>query len=90
MKTIVRKQTNVSLYLLPDNMAVKVGDSMTQVGDPAEFMIADCNASNCVVHENVPDPGDWSGWKYLFDGTAWTPNPDWVDPAASEVLDSAR
>jgi hypothetical protein len=82
MKTIVRKDSNVSLYLLPDSTVVKIGDPMTQVGEPAEFMIADCNTGNCVVHENVTAPDDWAGCKYLFDGTNWTPNPDWVDPHA--------
>lgn len=81
MKTVVRKDTNVSLYFFPDSTTVLLGDSQMQVGaDPIEFFVADCNTSNAVLHENVADPGDWKGWKYLYDAGAWTLNPDWVDP----------
>lgn len=81
MKTVVRKETNVSLYLLPDSTTVLLDDTQMQVGaNPIEFFVADCDISNAVLHENVTDPGDWKGWKYLYDGTTWTLNPNWVDP----------
>lgn len=81
MKTVVRKDTNVSLYLFPDTTVVLLGESQMQVGaNPIEFFVADCNTSNAVIHENVTDPSDWKGWKYFYDGTSWTANPDWVDP----------
>jgi len=81
MKTVVRKDTNVSLYLFPDSTTVVLEASQMQVGaNPIEFFVADCNTSNAVVYENVTDPSDWKGWKYLHDGTTWTLNPDWVDP----------
>jgi hypothetical protein len=81
MKTITRKLTNISLYILPDSTTVIIGDEQTQVGaDPVEFFIADCSTSNAVLHENVPEPTDWVTWKYFFDGTEWTLNPDWIDP----------
>jgi hypothetical protein len=91
MKTIVRKEKNVSLYIFPDEAPIITdGPYGFQVGMPAELLISDCKPDNAVVHENVTAPDDWVGCKYLFDGTTWTPNPDWVDPAASEVLDSVR
>lgn len=81
MKTIVRKNTTVSLYLLPDSTTVIVGNDQTQVGvDPVEFFIADCNTSEAVLYENVAAPEDWQNHKYLFDGVEWTLNPDWVAP----------
>lgn len=80
MKTIVRKGFGISLYLLPDATQVMIGESGTQVGNPAEFMIADCNTETAVLHENITAPDDWVGHKYLFDGTAWTPNPDYIAP----------
>ena len=80
MKTIVRKDSNISLYLLQDDTQVIIGASSTQVGSPAEFMVGDCTADNAVLHEGVTAPGDWAGCKYLFDGTTWTPNPDYVAP----------
>lgn len=81
MKTIVRKGTNVSLYLLDDNVSLDIQESHIVVGDPAMFIIGDCGTSNVDVHENVADPGDWQGWKYFYDGQAWTLNPDWTQPA---------
>lgn len=80
MKTIVRKGTNVSLYLFEDNVVLDVQDNHIVVGNPAMFIIGDCNASNVNVHENVADPGNWEGWKYFYDGQAWTLNPDWTQP----------
>jgi hypothetical protein len=83
MKTIVKNESNVSLYLFDDDVALVVGDNDIVVGNPAQFIIGDCNAFNVTVYEQVSDPGQWQGWKYLFDGTAWTLNPDWQDPALS-------
>jgi hypothetical protein len=81
MKTVVRKNTNVSLYLLPDSTTVILGESQMQVGsNPVEFYVADCDISNAVLHENVTPPEDWTGGKYLYDAGAWTLNPQWVDP----------
>lgn len=82
MKTVVRKDTNVSLYLLPDSTTVILNNSQMQVGsNPVEFYVVDCDVSNAVIHENVTDPGDWQGWKYLYDNGTWTLNSEWVDPA---------
>ncbi len=80
MKTLVWKDTNVSLFLWADGVPVVVGDVMTQAGDPVDMHILDCTSASAVLHENVTAPDDWFGCKYLFDGTAWTPNPDWVAP----------
>ena len=80
MKTIIRNGTNVSLYLFDDATDVVVTDTEITVGNPAEFIIGDCNTSNATLYTDVTDPGDWVGWKYLFDGTVWTLNPDYVPP----------
>lgn len=89
MKTICRladfEVPNVSLYLIADDTPVNVTDSMVVVGDPAapEFLVMDCNTSNCVLHEGVSDPGDWVGWKYTYTLTGgWELNPDWNPPSA--------
>jgi hypothetical protein len=84
MKTIVRKGTNMSLYLVPDDMKVFVNTLITQFGEPAEFFAADCTADNTTLYENIAAPDDWKPCKYLFDGTAWTLNPDWVAPELSQ------
>lgn len=81
MKTVVRKTTNVSLYLLPDSTTVIMGGEQMQVGaDPIEFFVNDCNSTNAVLHENAPEVEDWVSSKYLYNAGAWTLNPDWVAP----------
>jgi hypothetical protein len=36
------------------------------------------------VHEDIKDaPKDWVGHKYIYDGTTWKANSDWVDPSKS-------
>ena len=82
MKTITLKENGISLYLFADDVALDVNDERIVVGDPVKFIIGDCNATNVDIHENVSDPGAWCGWKYFYDGQAWTLNPEWVDPAS--------
>jgi len=79
MKTILRRETKVSLYLVDDACPVIVGEDVTVIGDPPELMVADCTQNNCVVVENVAVPNDWRGGKYTYDG-AWTLSPKWVEP----------
>ena len=80
MKTITRNEDNISIWMFADDKALDVQSDKIIVGDPEELIIGDCNSSNVTVHENVTDPDDWFGWKYFYDGTTWTLNPDWVDP----------
>ena len=82
MKTIVENATSLSKYLRADTEVVVLSKDSIVVGDPAEFIIADLNASTATVYENVTAPADWVGNKYTFDGTDWALNPAWVDPAA--------
>lgn len=82
MKTIVRTETNLSLYCLADDVAINLGDNVTVVGEPAQFIINDCNAHNVQVFEQVTAPDDWEGGKYCFDGQAWSIAPDWIEPAS--------
>ena len=79
MKTILRRETKVSLYVVDDACPVIVGEDVTVIGDPPELMVADCTQDNCVVVENVAVPNDWRGGKYTYDG-AWTLSPQWVEP----------
>jgi hypothetical protein len=81
MKTIVETATGLSKYLLEDTVTVTLNDDAIVVGDPAMFIVADLNADNAVVYEGVTAPADWTGNKYTFDGSDWTLNPDWIDPA---------
>lgn len=89
MKTLVSRKNGLSLYIFNDDVYVEPNSAQVNVGEPLEFSIADCNAFNAALHENVTPPEDWAGCKYLFDGATWTLNPNWVDPA-SVSLSSAQ
>ena len=80
MKTLIRKHSNVSLYLLADDVPVNIGNSTIYIGGAVDTYVCDCNLDNTVLHENITAPDDWKGCKYLFDGTTWALNPDWAEP----------
>lgn len=84
MKTIIETTTNLSKYLVADDVEIAVSADIITVGNPAEFIIADLNSSNSVVYEGVTAPTDWVGNKYMFDGTNWTLDPNWVDPVLEQ------
>jgi len=81
MQTLTRKATGISLYIFEDVEVVVSLDTMTNIGSPLSMTILDCDKENTILYKNVTPPDDWTGWKYFFDGTTWTLNPDWVDPA---------
>ena len=84
-KTIVENSTNISKYLFADDKPVIMGsDKLTVGSDPVDFYVADLNSSNSTMNENVTAPEGWSGCKFLFDGTDWSDNPDWVEPEDEE------
>ena len=86
MKTIVENSTNLSKYLLADDVTIIATAQDITVGDPAQFIIGDLNSTTVTVTDNVTNaPEDWTGNKYFFDGTTWTLNPSWVDPTLLEV-----
>ena len=78
MQTIVRKDTNVSLYYLADSKTVDIGSDQTTISDGGtpELIIADCNSSNATLHQGVDAKSDYWGWKYKHDGSAWSANTD--------------
>lgn len=78
MKTLTKNQ--ISLYLFEDDEVLNPTPTSIIVGDPIKFTVADCNSENTILHEEVTAPSDWFGGKYLFDGTDWTLNPNWVEP----------
>ena len=81
MKTIVETSSGLSKYLLADNVTLTSTANDITVGDPAQFIIADLNGGTVTVTDNVSNaPVDWTGNKYKFNGSAWSANPDWVEP----------
>lgn len=81
MKTIVETSTNLSKYLLADDVTIIATPEHITVGEPAQFIVCDLNSTTVTITEGVSNaPDDWFGNKHFFDGTSWTDNPDWVDP----------
>ena len=83
MKALVRKESNIALYLFSDSETVAVAGDKTVIGDPATLIIADCTTENVTLFEGVDEPSEWMGHKYLYtaDG-GWASNPDYVAPEA--------
>ena len=92
MQTIVRKDTNVSLYYLADSKTVDIGSSQTTISDSGtpELIISDCDSSNATLHTSVDAKSDWWGWKYKHDGSSWSTNADFKggDILTSDINDS--
>ncbi len=82
MKTLVKG--GVSIYIFEDAEVVNIGSNNITVGDPLTLTIADCSSLDTVMHTSVSPPDNWDGRKYLFDGTTWSVNPNYVAPPAEE------
>ena len=80
MKTLCINQSTVSAYAFDDDQTVIQTPENTIVGNPAEFIIGDCNQDNSTLYKAITLPTDWMPTKYLFNGTDWTLNPDYVEP----------
>ena len=80
MKTIVENATNLSKYLLSDDVAVALNADHIVVGEPTQFIVADLNNDTAGVYEGVTTPSDWIGNKYTFDGTDWVLAPTLINP----------
>ena len=92
MQTIVRKDTNVSLYYLVDSKIVSIGSNSTTISEGIipELIIADCNSSNATLHTGVDAKSDYWGWKYKHDGSSWSANADYKgsNSLSSDINDS--
>ena len=80
MQTIT--QNSISQVILDDATSIQVTDTGVRVGEPLEYIIGYLNSSNCEVHTASDVPQDWEPSKYMFDGSTWSLNSDWVDPLA--------
>jgi hypothetical protein len=72
MKTIVRKDNNLSIFLFDDNETVIFNNDNIIVGNPARFIVADLNIDNSFLIENITAPNDWYGCKYYYSDNTWT------------------
>ena len=95
MKTITFNGSNISAHIFEDSQIITTeadkivcpdSFSYTQIVGITETtaytdtIINDMNSSNSTIHTSVTPPADWRGSKYLFDGTDWTANPDYIAP----------
>lgn len=79
MKTIVLKESNISLYLFDDSMYVLIDSQKTTIGDPVIYYVDDCNTENAILFEGVTQPEEWEVSKYFYTTEGgWVLNPDWT------------
>ena len=92
MQTIVRKDTNVSLYYYPDSKTIDISSDKTTIseGGTPELIISDCTTSDATLHTGVDAKSDWFGWKYKHDGSTWSANTDFkgMSNLTSDINDS--
>lgn len=89
MRVITETSTGLAKYVFSDETNISatafeiiVSDTVDDE-DVVRFIIADLNSTIVTVTDGVTNvPEDWVGNKYLFDGTTWTLNPNWLDPDA--------
>lgn len=82
MKALVEKYTGEVKFVFADNVPLVF--QIDRIIAP-ELIMLNMDNDNTTVYENVTPPEDWIGCKYLFDGTNWTLNPNWVDPRPVEM-----
>lgn len=88
MKTIVENSTKLSKFLYEDDKEILMEEERITVGPVSnpDLYVGCHNKHDCTLYENIEGPSEtWAGNKYMFDGTTWTANPDWVDPAVLEA-----
>lgn len=89
MKTITTN--GFSVYAFENNVQVIIGAERTIFPNGDIDITTKSPAS--VLWEGVTLPADWDAYKYSYDGTTWTRNPEWVDPnppTSKEVQSAAR
>lgn len=75
MQIIVRD--GKAKYAFEDDINLVVNEQMICIPN---LNILDLNSNNSTIYSNVTDtPADFECDKYLYDGTNFILNPDWVD-----------
>lgn len=94
MKTIVENSTKLSKFLYEDDKQILMEADRITIGpvNNPELYVGCHSMNDCTLYENIDGPSEaWAGNKYMFDGTTWTANPDWKDPAVLQAeLDAER
>lgn len=66
------------MHLFEENESVIVTTNGTMVGEPLHLIVGDMTIDTCWLFTDVTPPDDWTGWKYKFDGSEWSENPDYA------------
>ena len=91
MKTIIKNDTNLSIYYLEDSHEVVLNDDGLWIGSGEhKSRISNRTSEDTTLHTNVPTLTDWYGGKYLYNGTAWSLNSEYKGHArlTSDINDS--
>jgi len=76
MKTITLNADNRSILIAEDTDILSLESDHVKRNDERIYGLPQ---DKVTLHENVNAPSDWSSSRYLFDGTSWTQNPNWID-----------
>ena len=71
MKTLIRNEDQISIYLFEDSVTLTISENNIIVGDPIDFNIGDRNSTNTTLIENISSPSDWAHWKYKYVNAQW-------------------
>lgn len=81
MKTLVRVDTDASIVMVTDGTPILMLTDRVMVGSGKNlYILGDHNIETLTLYEGVTPPDDWAPYLYLFDGEAWSVNPDYVAP----------
>ena len=80
-KILTRNEDNIVIYAFPNSTDLDIRADKIVVNEPIPYIIADRNSSNTTEHVNVSLPDNHVVWKHMYNGSAWSNNPDWVDPS---------
>lgn len=93
MKTIIKKENNVSFFIMEDTTKIEITEKNIKFD---EIVIIDMNSNNSIIIENVlPIPEDWvSGkYKYILEDPimklkpwGWILNSEWVEPKKEDEV----
>ena len=83
-KILTRNEDNIVIYAFADSTNLDIRSDKIIVNEAIPYIIADRNSSNTTEHVSVTLPDGYVVWKHTYNGSAWSNNPDWVDPNEGE------
>ena len=78
MKTLVEKNTNLSIHLWHDTYNIAIDENGYLINETESRQDYNANTADVVLAAEAPD--DWMGCRYLYVNNEWHANPAWVNP----------